>query len=199
MSYGDSLVHFIYYSSLSQPELVTPAGEGRSRWYGVSLWPTAFFSGRRQEQITSPDSFYAAYQAEFLGARSRTTVLAMALDSATTLIDSQRVSIGVRVHPTDTVANRLTGVNLVGIVFEDSVPYYSPLRGETVYASVAVRQVIGDTWGVPIRLSFGADLDTVLTTPTGSWRFDKVGVAAFVQDTTTKEVLQAVMKRRIME
>jgi len=193
-------VFFSYYSSLSQPELVTPAGERRSQWYGVSLTPTAFFDGREQAvQVTHPDSFLVVYRDQFTGARAHNTVIELRLDSATTTIDSQQVRIGVQIHPTDTTVDRMTNLSLVGIVYEDSVPYYSLLHGDTVHAPLVVRAVIADTWGVPIQLRFGTDFDTVLTTAVRGWNISHVGVAAFIQDTASKAVLQAVTRYRLID
>jgi len=59
--------------------------------------------------------------------------------------------------------------------------------------------VIADTWGVPIRLRFGTDFDTVLTTAVRGWDISHVGVAAFVQDTASQAVLQAVTRYRLID
>ncbi|MBN2465888.1 hypothetical protein JXD38_09750, partial [candidate division WOR-3 bacterium] len=123
-------------------------------------------------------------------------VLEMMLDSATTRLDSAELSIGVHITPTDSAVDEMSGLMLVAVVYEDSAPYYSFLQQDTAYVRYCVRSVIGDTWGIPLKLSFGQDYDTVLTTPLGAWKRRHLGAAVFVQDTSSLRVLQSVGKRR---
>jgi len=192
-------VHFVWYQSPDHPELSTPAGDERSKAekYDVGgFWPTAFFDGfYRAPQVS--DSFYEIYDNMVGQARALTTVLEMSLDSATTRLDSTELSIGVHVTPTDSVVDRMNGLMLVAVVYEDSAPYYSMLRQDTAYARYCARRVIGDTWGIPLALRFGVNYDTVLTTPLGAWNRPHLGVAVFVQDTGSLRVLQSVGKTRL--
>ncbi len=167
-----------------------------ARYNVAGFWPTAFFDGfYRAPQIT--DSFYGVYDGMIGQARSLTTVMEMSLDSATTRLDSTELSIGVHITPTDSAVDKMKGLMLVAVVHEDSAPYYSMLQEDTAYARFCVRRVIGDTWGVPLTLSFGADFDTVLTTPLGAWERSRLGVAVFVQDTSSLRVMQSVGKLRL--
>lgn len=145
MIYGDSVVPIVYYAAESHPELESEAGRARANWYGVepTLLPLAFFDGtNRAPQVTLPDSFYPIYRNMTDGARARKTFLELKLDS--TVIDSQRIAIQVHIEPTDSTVNEMTGLRLVAVVYEDSVPYYSLLMGDTVYISRVVRNVVGD-------------------------------------------------------
>jgi hypothetical protein len=129
-------------------------------------------------------------------ARSRSTFLELTLDSATTGVDSTRLSVGVRIVPTDSTVDAMSSLMLVAVVFEDSVPYRSLVGGDTAYARFCARAVIGDTWGTPLTLQFGTDYDTVLSAPVGNWSLSHLGVAVFVQDTSNMRVLQSAGKLR---
>ncbi len=197
MTYPDSLVHFVWYQSPDHPELSTPTGDERARRYNVAgFWPTAFFDGfYRAPQVS--DSFYQVYDNMIGQARSLTTVLEMSLDTATTRLDSMRLSLGVHITPTDSTVDAMRGLMLVALVYEDSAPYYSILRRDTAYARFCARRVIGDTWGIPLQLRFGQEYDTVLSTPLGAWNRSRLGAAVFVQDTSSLRVLQSVGKQRL--
>lgn len=190
-------MHFVWFQAPSHVELQAPEAEERSSRYDVGgFWPTAFFDGfYRAPQIQ--DSFYQVYDDMIVQARSQTTVLEMSLDSAKTGLDSIQISVGVHITPTDSVVNAMGSLMLVAVVYEDSVPYISLLSPDTVYARFCARHVIGGTWGIPVTLRFGADFDTVLTAPNSTWNRSRLGVAVFVQDTSSLRVLQSVGKSRL--
>lgn len=189
----------IYYSGETHPQLSSPAGNARNEWYGVGLEaPLAFFDGTlRSPQIIIPDSFYPVYQDMIDAARALKTCLEMAFDSAGTTIDSLTLRLGIIITPTDSVIDTLSSLRLVAIVYEDSVPYYSLLQGDTVYSPMTVRKVIGDSFGIPISLKFGQEFDTLLTTGVSNYDINQIGVVVSVQDFATKAVLQTVVKERI--
>lgn len=147
--------------------------------------------------MQEPDSFYAVYRDMIDGARSRKTVLEMALDTALTKADSAQVSLGVRVEPTDSAVDQLSHLTLVAVIFEDSLPY--EFLGDTVHAWRVVRRVFSDTWGIPVNLRFGVPFETTLVAPNPGWRPAHVGVAAFVQDRESKQVLQSTARLRLGE
>ncbi|MGQ9707384.1 MAG: hypothetical protein ACUVUR_00715 [bacterium] len=191
--------YVIYYLTESHPELSSPCGNARAEWYGVGLEaPLAFFDGTiRAPQVTVPDSFYLVYRDMVDAARSRTTWLEMAIDSLATKIDSAFLQVRICITPTDSVVDTITTLRLVAAVYEDSVPYYSFLIGDTVYAPKALRQVIGDSFGIPFRLKFGQDFDTTLTTRVSGYNLNRVGVVVSVQNYVSKSVLQSAVKWRI--
>jgi hypothetical protein len=188
----------VYFTYLQAGELATPEGDARAARYNVGgLWPSAYFDGAsRAPQVSEPDSFYAIFANMADGARSQPTVLEMSLDTLLTSADSAQVQIGVHITPTDSVVDRMSGLRLVTVLFQDSVPYDQ--FGDTLYLRGVVRCVVGDTWGVPVHLTFGAGYDTTIVAPTATgWQPRLLGVAAFVQDTADMQVLQSVVKYRI--
>ncbi len=178
---------------------IEPVDE-RWRWYEEPVSPWAFFDGNRSPQVTEPDSFYNWYRDMIDGARAQPTVLEMWLDSAVTAIEPPVVRVGIHLFPQDTAADRMENLVLVAVLFEDSIPYESGIhQGDTAYARMVVRNVIADTWGIPVTLEYGVEFDTTFEAALGDWRQDKLGVAAFVQDTATKQVLQSVVKYRLSD
>lgn len=123
-------------------------------------------------------------------------MLEMTLDTATTRIEGGEVRVGVKISPVDTVIDGMENLMLVGVVVADSVAHTRLGSPDTGYAPVAV-DVIGGPWGVPVNLRYATELDTLISTPLGNWPLDRIGVAVFVQDTSTKEVLQTVTKRKL--
>jgi len=200
MTYRDSLAYVVYYLSEMHPELESKAGKARTEWYGVvpHLAPLAFFDGNvRSPQIPIPDSFYPIYRNMIDGARAQQTFLEMTIDSSTTGIEPALLHLGIRITPTDSSVDTMTTLRLVAIVYEDGVPYYSMLRGDTVFSPMTVRQVIGDSFGIPIRLKFGQNFDTLLTTPVSDYNIDRVGVVVSVQNYLNRAVYQSVIKRKL--
>jgi hypothetical protein len=190
----------VYITYFQVSEMATPEGDARAARYNVGgLWPSAYFDGTsRAPQVTETDSFYSVFADMADGARSQRTVLEMSLDTLLTHADSAQVQIGIRITPTDSALDRMAGLRLVTVLFQDSVPYDQ--FGDTLYARSVVRRVIGDTWGVPVQLSFGTEFDTMIATPTAAdWPPRLLGVAAYVQDTSDMHVLQSVVKYRIEE
>ncbi|MEN9979198.1 MAG: hypothetical protein ABIK38_02505 [candidate division WOR-3 bacterium] len=187
----------IYYDSELLPQLSSPAGKARAEWYGAGgERPLAFFDGTiRSPQITLPDSFYPVYRDMIDAARTRKTMLEMRIDSA--VIDSSRLTVRLVITPTDSSADTITTLRLVAIAFEDSIPYYSVLRADTFYSPMTVRTVIGDSFGIPLRVRFGQDFDTVLSTPVPDWNPNRTGIAVTVQNLASRAVLQTAVKWRI--
>ena len=192
----------MYFGCYLNGDLTIEPDNERWRWYEQPASPWGFFNGERSPQVVNEDEFYQVYKDMIDGARARPTVLEMWLDESTTAVvaDSQLVRVGVHINPTDSAVDRMEDLMMVTVLFEDSIPYESHLHpGDTAYARMVVRKVIADTWGIPVSLGFGTEFDTTLEATLGAWRLDRLGVAVFVQDTVTREVLQSVGKQRIDE
>ncbi len=141
------------------------------------------------------ETLYDAFRTRIEGARSQKTMLEMSLDTAGTRIEAPDVRIGVHISPVDTLIDAMENLMLVAVLFEDSIAHPG-FSGDTVYVPI-VRDVIGGAWGVPVHLRYATEFDTVLEATLGNWREGYMGVAVFVQDTATKQVLQSVIARKI--
>jgi len=187
----------VYIAYFRNKGLATPAGDARTGWYVATPAPRAVFSGRLVDQVTERDSFYSFFSGEAVRSRADSTPFEMWMDTLTTAIAPPALRIGVHINPTDSVVDEMRNLFLVAVVYEDS--FGAPgLHGDTIFAPIA-RAVVTDTWGVPLSLRFGSEFDTTLETTLGEWETSRLGVAAFVQDTSTKDILQATVIRRIRQ
>ncbi len=197
MFYGDSMAYVVYYTGVTHPELVSPGGNARAEWYGVGFFtPLAFFDGTtRAPQVTMPDSFYSVYRDMIEGARVQKAMMEIMVDSCQ--IDTNRMRVWIHITPTDSSLDTIGELRLVMVVFEDSVPFYSYLREDTVFSPATVRQVLGNGYGVPVRLRFGQEFDTLLTAEVVGYNINRTGIVVFVQSFATRAVYQSVVRWRI--
>ncbi|GEM_PF-736500 len=195
--YGDSMAYVVYYTGVTHPELVSPGGNARAEWYGVGFYsPVAFFDGiARAPQVTVPDSFYSVYRDMIEGARAQKAMMEIRVDSCR--IDASRMRVWLHITPTDSSLDTMSSLRLLAVVFEDSVPYYSYLREDTVFSPLTARQVLGDSFGVPVRLKFGQVFDTLLTAEVAGYNINRTGIVVSVQSFATKVVYQSVVRWRI--
>ncbi|MFO7674978.1 MAG: hypothetical protein R6X12_01470 [bacterium] len=167
----------------------------RAQWYGYGLGfePVTYFDGG---DAAFQETLYDALRSRVDAARSRKTMLEMALDTAATGIVGSELRVGVRITTLDTLVDDIDGLMLVAVVFQDSVTRVRFGSTDTSYVPIAA-DIIGGPWGVPVRLRYATELDTVLATPYRGWRQDRLGVAVFVQDTATRAVMQTVVTRKL--
>jgi len=168
----------------------------RAQWYGYGLGfePATYFDGT---DAAGQETLYSALRARIEAARSRKTMLEMELDTAVTGIVGTEVRVGVRIIALDTLVDKMAGLMLVPVLFQDSVGHEIWGTQDTMYVPIAC-DVIGGPWGVPVSPRYAVEFDTVLTATLGNWRTDRLGVAVFVQDTATRAVMQSVVTRKIV-
>jgi hypothetical protein len=193
-TYGDSLAYFTYRSDTVGDTLATPAANARANWYGHQLGfePVVYFDGGG---AVAGETLYDEFRNRIEGARSRESLLEMPGDSLTArILTDGTAEVGVYIRPTDPQVDEMRSLMLVAVMFEDSVSHRA-VGGDTAYVPIA-REVAGGPWGVPVGFEFPQAFDTTFNIELGNWRDDYLGIAVFVQDTATKEVLQSVTRRR---
>jgi hypothetical protein len=192
--YGDSLAFFTYRSDTLFDTLATPAALARAKWYGYQqgFEPVAYFDGGG---AVSGETLYDEFRNRIEGARSKESLLEMPGDSLTAEITTDRMAqVSVHIRPTDPQVDEMGTLMLVAVMYEDSIAHRG-FSDSIAYAPIA-RDVAGGPWGVPVHFTFPNGFDTTLSVELGNWREDYLGVAVFVQDTATKEVLQSVTRHR---
>ena len=194
--YGDSLAYFTYRSDTLYDSLATQSSLARAQWYGYGLGfePATYFDGHDLQ--SGSDTLIDAFRNRIEAARSRPTMFEMELDTTVTGIEGNTVRVGVRIHTLDTLANDMNSLMLVPVLFHDSFPELYFGSEDTFFVPIAV-DVIGGPWGVPVRLRYATGFDTVFTATMRNWQKDRLGVAVFIQDTTTKRVMQTVVTRKL--
>jgi hypothetical protein len=178
---------------------VNSDGKTRHHLYGVAEEPTLYFCGGEKispVECPNPDSYYVRYQDNINGARSRATSLTMEFDTTTTKIDTNQINIGINVTPTESLPDQ-ANLRLFVVIYEDSAFYLSSFPPfEPKHSLFVVRKILPDTLGLNLTVEFPNSFDTTFTYPVGNWDKAQIGIASFVQNIQTKEVLQAVVKRK---
>ena len=192
------MVVISYHASVTDT-FANSDGKARHQFYNITEEPTSYFSGGGKispVECPNPDSYYVRFQDNILGARSRATSLTMEFDTATTKIDTNQINIGINITPTESLPDR-ANLRLFVVIYEDSAFYHSSFPPfDSMHSLFVVRKILPDTLGLNLTVAFPNSFDTTLTNPLGSWDKDQIGIAAFVQNIQTKEVLQAVVKRK---
>jgi hypothetical protein len=196
MVYGDSLV-ILSYHPLETDTFVNAESKTRGRWYNYGYEPACIFDGSSPIHVDNSDSFYVRYQDNILGARSQPTSLTIEFDTTITKIDSTQLMIGFSLTPTESLPDP-TNLRLFTVIYEDSASYVSNFPPfPTKHSLFVVRKILPDTLGLNLTVNFPNTFDTVFVTRLGNWQPEHIGVASFVQNIATKNVLQAVVKRKL--
>lgn len=173
--------------TICPPEAVT-----RKNWYAVATSPcTGVFDGivKVQEPI-DPKTKYDQVITDRLPDSTR---LVLTIESADTLAGS--VNIRIRAITTDSIIGG--NPRLFAMIIQDSMKY--GMTGDSLFSYVCRRIIPPDTTviGIPFAHTVPNDtFDTTLTV-TNLWHASNLGVLTFIQDISSKKVIQAVMKRRL--
>ena len=198
MVYGDSLVILSYHIQESDT-FRNPESKARGRLYNPGIEPSCIFDGGSPVSVQNPDSFRFRYQDQILGARSRPTSLTMEFDIVKTKIDSTQLNIGLNVTPTESLPD-LSNLRLFIVVYEKITPYLSFFPPfDTLHSLFVVRKILPDTLGSNLTIDFPNSFDTTFVTSVENWDKTQIGVASFIQNIQTKQILQAVVKRKFLE
>jgi hypothetical protein len=193
MVFGDSLVILSYHVQDSDTFKNAESKE-RGRFYNFGTEPSCVFDGGSPYFIN--DSFYVRYQDQILGARAQATSLTMEFDTANTKIDSTQLKIGLIVTPTESLPDP-SNLRLFVVVYEQIAPYLSSFPPfDTMHSLFVVRKILPDTLGLYLTTDFPNSFDTTFATSLENWDKTQIGVASFIQNIQTKQVLQAVVKRK---
>ena len=192
--YGDSLViaewHPYAYDTLN----INPDDSLRvARYQHNPGQPALILDGYLEVVMPSdPVQYYGEFDNAVQVVKSESTFVMLTVDSAA--VDSTEGRVFIRL-----AADRITlgtSPTLYCVVTEDSL--LDPLGG--AYFRVAAR-FVPSAAGIPLSLSRGDTLDTILTFPTIGSRLDKLGAAVFVEDASgnaAHRVLQSATVSRFV-
>ena len=188
MNYGDSIVVIKYHSSSSDPFYTQYAAQRANYYPDFSGYPTAYFDGVSRVE-GGWDGVYSDYENAFL-----------------TRIDSTSpasIQLGINYN-----SNLREGKAIINIHSETKLPDHTYLRCAIVEDSIfyswqtrnvlryVLRKMLPDAQGIPLSLASGETYqDTVDFNIDTSWIEPYVYFVAFLQDDSTREVLQANMIR----
>lgn len=183
--YGDSLATLTYLTF--GDTLCPPEAHARMEWYGSPQTPCLIVDGTDRVREENPDAYYTTFGGHIDLARAQPPRLRIGLEDS---VRADTIRVRLVFEATDTIS--IQGASFFVAVFEDS------LRAEDgLYYNQVVRQILPDQNGFPLVLKSGA-LDTTVTF-VNRWPGAKLGIASFIQDMTSKEILQAAVKRKLQE
>lgn len=142
-----------------------------------------------QNRVKTESGHFDKYREVILERKKYLTPLIVSFASTSIAADSVKAT--VRVIATDSLRNADPRIFL--IIFQDSMPY--GLLGPLNF--VCRRIVPPDTLGIRIPVDSLAPLDTfnINLSTANIWNTTKLGLISFIQDNTTKAIIQAVIKR----
>ncbi len=148
------------------------------------------FDGQiKVEEGTDPKT---KYREVIEARRPDSTRIKLSIESADT--NGGNINITLRTIATDTVTANT--VRLFVIIIQDSMPY--GLVGPLCF--VARKVIPPDTLGINIPDSLRNEPNDTFNITLGTpniWHNPKLGVISFIQDISTKKVIQAVIKRKL--
>lgn len=191
--YEDSLAVIAYHRRVLGDTLSPEYISARESFYGITTSPATVFDGVSGiVQTPDPSQNYPTFKGWIIQRRNVAPKLELNLE---TTLSSLSVNLKLNIVSVDSVeqGNHF----LFFVLYEDSV--YFPQAGapESTFHYV-VRRMIPDENGIPIELFYPDSLaQEVSFDLENHWNQEKLGVVAFIQDIETKEVLQAIIDKRI--
>ncbi|MDI6783074.1 MAG: Omp28-related outer membrane protein [bacterium] len=170
---------FIVLAYHGNDELANPRTESRAKWYNARGFPTVKFDGVKT-QGGGWDEVQTAYENIIESRAEVSPLVSIALSG---ILGEASAQIKATVTPV--MGTTKSNLQLRWVIYEDNVS----VKGK-LYRFV-VREVLADdsllfqgTQAVNITKTFSMN-------PT--WKYSNLGVVAFVQDDSSKEVLQAAV------
>lgn len=191
--YQDSLAVIIYHRyGVLGDTLSPPYVSARESLYQITASPTVVFDGINIVQTEDPNQDYSIYKNWIIYERNIAPKLSLYLE--TNLIAT---SVNAKLHIVLVDSVESADYYIFFVVYEDSV--YFPQEGAPVSTFYYVmRKMVPDEKGIPVDLVYPDSLvkEVDFNLP-NNWNKNKLGIVAFVQNMETKEVLQAVVKKRL--
>lgn len=160
-------------------ELSNTKTESRSQWYAVQGFPTAKFDGNK-ELVGGSETIQTAYEKII---QSQLAVAPLVTISLSGIIGEQTGQIKAVITPITNVPR--PNLKLRWVIYEDNVN----VKGK--FHRFVVRDILAED-----QLLFqGTEPNNINKTfaLNPGWKYTNLGIAAFVQDDKTKEVLQAAV------
>ncbi len=190
--FSDSLAVLIYHMR-KLGDTLSPADVAvRESLYQIVAAPTVVFDGVHIVQTEDPSQNYQVYKNYITSRRSVTPVIRLHIET-----EIVYPMVSSKIHIVTTDSTFYENLRLFLVLYEDSVYFYQPGGTDTIFYFV-VRKMIPDANGLPVQLTYPDSLIEELDfNLSPNWNTDKLGLVAFIQDMASREVAQAVVKKRI--
>ncbi len=193
--YGDSLAVIAYHRRILGDTLSPEYCSAREILYGITTSPATVFGGVSGIiQTQDPSQNYLTFKGWIIRRRSVASNIEVELE---TTISSSSAHILLCIITVDSIE---AGDNrLFVVLYEDSV-YFAQVGAPDSIFRYVVRKMIPDEWGMPIDIAYPDSLlQEVDFDLSPGWNLEKLGIVAFIQDLETKNVLQAIVSKRIID
>jgi len=191
--FGDSLAVIAYHRRALGDTLSPPYVAVRESLYSIQTSPIVVFDGLHIVQTEKPEDDYPTYKNYVELERGDTTFLKLQLDVT---VQGSSINLKSMLVPLDTIEQG--NYRLFLIVVEDSVYFKQVGAPDSIFYFV-MRKMVPDVEGIEINPVFP---DTLVKETNffiqPDLNIDKLGIVAFVQNMRTKEVIQAITKRKII-
>jgi thiol-disulfide isomerase/thioredoxin len=183
--YGQSYLAVLqYHPTVGADPFGTSETDEREQWYGAvsAGLPQIYFDGVVNQQHSYEET-YAEYKAVVDSRLSVPAVLELGLNAS---VEGDSLTVGVELQPVGDVGEGQFSCRVA--VYEDDLDFTAP-NGQTHFR-YTVRDLL-PSWDVTLATAEGRDWAVALD-PT--WKTGDLGVVAFVQNTATREILQAARR-----
>jgi hypothetical protein len=193
--YGDSLAVIAYHRQILGDTLSPGYVSTREALYGVTTSPATVFDGVSGIiQTQDPSQNYSAFKDWIINRRSVAPSIEMDLE---TTISSFSVNLLLHIIAVDSI--EAGDHRLFVVLYEDSV-YFAQVGAPDSIFHYVVRKMVPDELGMPVDIAYPDSLlQEVDFDLSPDWNLEKLGVVAFIQDLETKNVLQAIVSKRISD
>lgn len=190
--FGDSLAVLAYHRRV-MGDTISPAYVAvRESLYQITVSPTVIFDGTTTVQTEDPDQDYAVYKDWIINKRNFEPRLRMKLEAD--MVMSQ-CHVTITIISVDSIFDG--DYRLLVALYEDSVYFYQAGAPETTFYYV-VRALYPDAYGIPLQPVYPDSISKEFyLSIQPAWKIDKIGLVAFVQNVRTREILQAIVKKRV--
>ncbi|MCX7757436.1 MAG: Omp28-related outer membrane protein [candidate division WOR-3 bacterium] len=191
--YSDSIIVIAYHRRISQDTLSPEYVENRRRfYYETGSEPVVFFDGNGPVRTENPSMNYTTYKGYIQNARNRPAPLKIILDPQ---VNNDSAVIKIRLIPTAIINSN--NLRVLSVLVEDRVHFFLSGATESTFNNV-MRAMLPDENGIPYSPQIGETARYEIKFPLRTnWILSNLRLVVFVQDFTTKEVLQSTQVRLI--
>jgi PKD repeat protein len=179
---------FVILSYHGSDQLSTTDGDARITYYNIAGYPTVWFDGK-VEEAGGDNGCYGRYNNIYKNRAAIASSLRMTVEGDI----SDSTGLGeIWVNMTAVQTPTQTNLVLHTIVFEDDYGPYNGGNGEN-YHDWVVRQMMEGSAGTSLTITNGQEKTYHYNIDTTGYAqdYDQIGVIAFVQSSSSKEVVQA--------
>lgn len=189
--YQDSLIIIAYHRRVLGDTLSPQYVENRKSFYYTSGGePAVLFDGTGPIWTTDPTQNYQTYKTHIINRRNYKSPLRIKLESQ---IQTNTCNIKATIIPTDII--NASNLRLFFIVCEDSVRFTLAGAYDSIFNHV-MRAMVPDQNGIACTLTLGDSLTREVSFILNqAWNTTQLKVISFIQDISTKEVLQSAVKK----